>query len=805
MKLEDSLFEESKQERTSNLRRSLFAYTRRWPWIIVSVLLCLFLAWVYTRYTTPTYKSGLKVLIKDDKKNAGTNIILDELGVTNNMNGGIDNEMEILGSEKIIGDVVDRLNLDIAYYKEGNVIESEIYSGEIPVLLKVNVPGVSVDGNYLSTTIDLSVRDTALTAYFPDKTIKTRINKPFKYREFLLTFVPNLKIPKNRRNIDDDYKIKVRDKYKLTKYLQRNLEIEMSNEFGTVLDLYIDSENKRTARDFLNTLIVSYNEDASKDKNLEFENTKDFIERRIKIISDELGEVESQKQSFQQSNDITNYEQEFAAGLAKKANAENELLTIDTELELVKGYNSYIKDKSIDEYLPNSISTNGGGTNAAVTKYNELVSERNALLARSATEDHPFVKPLTEELQDARRAILENVSKERQALLDSRNLLQSKLDEANSLKSKAPSILRSARGIDRQQLLKENLYLLLLNKREEAAISSAMTTPKAKVIDPAFSSNKPVAPVKNNYFFAALVIGLILPLSIIYSKELLKNKIETREDLEHLAPDVPIVSEIPRVSGQESEKVVAPDLSALSEAFRILRTNVDFILSNKKAFDEPKVILVTSSIKGEGKTLVSMNFAHTLSQLRNKKVIIIGADIRNPQIHRYNTQKTRKELDGLTEYLYSDNDDIHDYIKKSTLDDKTDIIYSGRIPPNPSELLMSPRFGQMIDELKKEYDYIIIDSAPMILVSDTYHLNRYADLIVYVVRSEYTMKNVINHPIKAKEDGKIGDIAFVINDISTAHSGYGYGYKYNYGYGYGYGTKNRRRSFMNRMLNSFKK
>lgn len=792
--IDNPFIEESSHKRTAKLRRNIGAYLRRWPLFLFSLLLFLFAAWLYTRYLTPIYGSSIKVLIQDSKTSQGaTSQFFGDMAITGSLYGGIDNEIQVMKSSRLLNQVVNNLNIGNSYYIEGKVIETEIYGKELPVLLKT----YSKLGTYPQVNFSVVVNKDNILVTHDEKTFKTKLNQPFEVYGYTFMFYKNPKL------VSKGYKkfnVSTIDPFTRARALQGSLRIGMVNEYSTVLEVYLEGIHKKKSEDILNELVNVYNTDAIKDKIYEFDKTEEFIEDRIAKIDSELGGIEGKKQGFQQANNVAMLEEEVGSSIGAKIQLENQLLDADTQLSLVNSYKGHIQGQGIDEILPSDISSTSGSTNSAVSSYNQLVIERNNLLSSGATENHPMVQNLTKSIKTAKSGIVSNIREQEKSLSRMRNNIASQLSEVTSFKRRAPQLTRISRDINREQQIKENLYLLLLEKREEAAISKAITTDKIKVMDPVVSTKNPVAPVKSNYYLSAVILGLLLPLVIIYSKELLRNKVETRDDLEELIDDDPIIGEIPRVTDEElKNKVVGGDLSTLSEAFRIMRTNVEFTLSKIGVpQDKGSVILVTSSIKGEGKTFVAMNYAHTLGQLKDKKTVIIGSDIRNPQLHRY--ENIDKNVNGLTEYLYDDSESYKDFIHISKSDGRTHIMFSGRIPPNPTEMLMSDKFARLIKKLKSEYDYIIVDSAPLVLVSDTFHISNLVDLTIYVTRSEFTPKAVLRVPLEAKMKGRLQNLTFVLNDISTAHSGYAYGYKYNYGYGYGYGTKNRRRSFWSRLM-----
>ncbi|WKX76452.1 tyrosine-protein kinase domain-containing protein [Zobellia laminariae] len=372
------------------------------------------------------------------------------------------------------------------------------------------------------------------------------------------------------------------------------------------------------------------------------------------------------------------------------------------------------------------------------------------------------------------------------------NSLSGQQARFNSKIYSSPANERALRDITRQQQTTESLYLYLLQKREEAQISAASSSPKSKVVDQAYSISKlPVSPKKSIIYLASFILGLLVPFSIIYAKDLLDNKIHNMHSLEKFVKNIPILGELPKLSKKDEKFVVKEDRSVLAESLRIIRTNLDYLIKSKqKKSGKSNVVFVTSSVlKGEGKTFLSTNLSMILAST-NKKVLLIGADIRNPKLYTFfssgdvdKMQKpTRNKDAGLTEYLYDNTIEIRDIVNPMLVHRNTvDVIYSGRIPPNPAELLMSDRIKELFAQVSETYDYVIVDTAPLMVVTDTLLISEHADLLLYVTRAGVTETNAVEYPIKLQEEGKIKGLSFIVNDVDS--SNLGYGGKYGYGYG----------------------
>ena len=786
-------------EEKVNYQELLFKYIIHWPWFIASVLACLVGAWVYLHFQTPVYQVSASIMIKDDKKGGSAGSAdLENLGLGGMITStqSIDNEIEVLRSKTILKKVVNNLELYITYYDEDEFPKKELYKTS-PII--VNLTAQEADN-----LPDVAIIDMKLTQEGGlDVNLKVGLNEYNKHFEKLPAVLPTdvgtfgfaLKdsLSNGRmegQNIVRNISAMVSRPFGVAKGYQWAINIEPTSKTTSVAVVSLMNTNIQRGQDFINKLIEMYNRNTNNDKNEVAEKTKEFINERIKIINEELGSTEDKLEAFKRNAGLTNIGSD--AQLAVEGNAEYERKRVEngTQINLIRDLTKYISNPSNEyEVLPANIGLSDNGLTTQIDRYNELIFERKRLL-RTSTENNPMIVNLDTSI----RAMKANVKAAIDGTLQGLLIVKADLDREASRFSRrisdAPGQERQYVSIARQQEIKAGLYLMLLQKREENAITLAATANNAKIIDEPAAEGGPVSPKPKMIYMVALAVGLGLPVGFIFLLGLTKFKIEGRGDVEKLTR-LPIVGDVPLTDEKTGSITVFENQNTLmSETFRNVRTNLQFMLESSQ-----KVILVTSTVSGEGKSFISANLAISLSLL-GKKVVIVGLDIRKPGLNKiFNIP--RKEM-GITQYLSNPEKNLMDFVQSSDVSKNLYIIPGGTVPPNPTELLARDGLDKAIAILRKEFDYVILDTAPVGMVTDTLLIGRIADLSVYVCRADYTRKAEFTLINELADNNKLPNLCTVINGLDLQKKKYGYYYGYGkygkyygygkrYGYGYGYG------------------
>lgn len=795
----DKLGEQSEEQ--VNIQELLFRYLIHWPWFVVSIIICIACAWGYLRLTTPIYNITATVLIKDEKKGGGANMSseLEKMGLDGfvSSSNNVDNEIEVLRSKSLAREVVNNLGLFVTYMDEDEFPSKELYHTS-PVLVSLThqeadkLPGRMEINMILQPTGALGVQITV-----GEKEYRKQFDKlpaVFPTDEGTVAFFANNDTLSAVRpeNITKERHITafINRPFSVSKGYVNSLSIAPTSKTTSVVVISLENTNTRRGRDYINKLLEMYNINANNDKNEVAQKTAEFIDERIGIISKELGSTEQDLENFKRSAGITDLSSEAQIALTGNAEYEKKRVENQTQINLVMDLQRYMKGNEY-EVLPSNIGLQDAASAGAIDRYNQMLVERKRLL-RTSTENNPTIINLDTSI----RAMRTNV----QATLDAtlKGLQITKEDLAREASryfrriNDAPTQERQFVSIARQQEIKSGLYLMLLQKREENAITLAATANNAKIIDEALADDNPISPKKTIVYLVALVLGVGLPVGVIYLIGLTKFKIEGRADVEKLT-SLPVVGDIPLADEKTGSIAVFENQNNLmSETFRNVRTNLQFMLENGK-----NVILVTSTISGEGKSFISANLAISLSLL-GKKVVIVGLDIRKPGLNKvFNIPKKEH---GITQYLTNTTANLMDFVQPSDINKNLFILPGGTVPPNPTELLARGGLEKAIETLKANFDYVILDTAPVGMVTDTLLIGRVADLSVYVCRADYTHKAEFTLINELAENNKLPNLCIAVNglDLNSRKYGYYYGYgKYGkyygygkrYGYGYGYGEK----------------
>ncbi|WP_265427126.1 GumC family protein [Chryseobacterium sp. YIM B08800] len=762
----------------TEVKEIIAPYIKNWKYFVGITFLMLILAIYNIKSTTPVYKTQTSVLIKDAKKMSsasGDFGVLQSLGAFTGMGtNSIENELEIFKSRTIIEDVVKQYNFQTPVYAKQTWHDVELYGKTSPYIINVIGEKPDEEGPKKPIKITSKGNEIILSSKEWEQDIKSSFNRTISlpFANIIITKNINFHIPK-KMEMDEVYFTYANLETTIIDF-QEALKVDLVDMDATVIGLGVDFQNKDKAKDFLNSIVRQYNGYAILDKNVESKKTKDFIDSRIRIISKELGDVETQKEDYKSSNNIVDLPTEAKINLQLKEQSKAQILELGTQLELNKILQNILYKKGNGDVLPINIGLENEAAVRSIQEYNTLVLQRNKYL-ENATPDNPLIKEANKQIVDLKSSLAESLQKNATSLELAKRKVETQLGGSEQMIGKIPAQEKLFRSIERQQQIKENLYLLLLQKREEAAITMEITAEKARVIDKAFVGKKPVSPKKMVILAISLVLGIVIPFLFIYIKELLQSKIVKRNDLSKLT-EIPVIAEIPRFRNQENSLVSFNDVSPMAEAFRIFVTNLKFLLSVK---DSSNVILVTSSVKGEGKTFISTNLSIVLASSRDK-VLVIGADIRNPQLQRYNP--AMKLAKGLTEFLSGEETNVNNIIHPSGYNENCDFIYSGSIPPNPTDLLQNGRLNELLSIIKSQnkYKYIVLDSAPLLLVTDSFLIVNESDAIVYVTRSEVTEKSYIDFLNNSIESNKLKNVGIILNGVKE--SNFGYGNKFGYGY-----------------------
>ena len=774
------------QEETSsiNFQTIYTAVILHWKWFVLSLIICMGSAMIYLRYKTPVYQAYAKLLIKDDdsRGRGGKSGVLttSNLGIMSNSTG-IDNEMEILSSLSIAQQAVRDLKLYVNYSLEGKVKDHLIYNSEpisvdldpshleklnYPISLEINRKGSSytVTGEYLNpkTGVKNSIEKTITS--FP-----TRIDTK--------TGIITLQSNGDRGLLPEGRALKVTilsPKSVAAKYAG-SLSVSQTSKTTTIAELVLKDESPQRAVDYLRQLAICYNRQANEDKNEIAVRTEEFINGRLEKINAELGSTEGSLEEYKKRNNMVELKMNAAQAVQNQDVYSQKLAEANTQMALLNSISEYMNDPS-NKYqtLPSNVGLSDASATSLIDKYNDIVITRNRLL-RSASESSPTVTPLTAQLDDLTSSIQRAMIQARKSMEIERNNIANMYGRYASQTNATPEQERILTQIGRQQDVKSGLYLMLLQKREENSISLAATADKGKLIDDPQYMGK-VSPKNSMIMLIALILGLAIPAGVIFIVNFMRYKIEGHDDVAKLT-SLPIIADVAIASETAKTKadivVHENQNNQMEEVFRSLRTNLQFVMAENE-----KVILFTSSTSGEGKTFTAANLAVSFALL-DKKVVLVGLDIRKPRLAEL--FEINDHQHGITNLLTQPDPtaaDVKKQILKSGISNNLDILMAGPIPPNPAELVARKSLDQVIDILKETYDYVLIDSAPVGLVTDTLQIGRVANATVFLCRADYTPKEAFDYINDLAKEKKLPNMCVVINGIDMSKKKYGYYYGY---------------------------
>ena len=791
-----------------DIQELLFKYLIHWPWFVGAVIVCLISAYIYLYVATPVYNISATVLIKDDKKGGSSNNVagLDELGLSGLITSSqsIDNEIEVLSSKTLVKEVVNYLNLYVTYQDDDQIPSKELYKTS-PV--QVNMTPQEAEKLKTKVVIEMVLHPQGsldVNVKMEDKEIQKHFEKLpaiLPTNQGTLSFFQTTDSISSKKN--EEVGSPVQDMRHITATISQpmnvarryceNLSIEPTSKTTSVVTVSLKNSSLQRGQDFINQLLEMYNRNTNNDKNEIAQKTAEFIDERIGIISKELGSTEADLETFKRDAGITDLSSDAQIALTGNAEYEKKQVENRTQISLVEDLKKYLGHNEY-EILPSNVGLKDITLAAQIDRYNEMLIERKRLL-RTSTENNPAIINLDTSI----RATKANVQATLEGTLQGLFITKADLDrEAKRYMrriSDAPGQERQYVSIARQQEIKAGLYLMLLQKREENAIMLAATANNAKIIDDAIADVIPVSPKRSIIYLAALCLGIAIPVVVIYMIDLTKFKIEGRADVEKLT-SVPIAGDIPLTDEKNTKEgsiaVFENQNNLMSETFRNIRTNIQFMLQNNK-----KVILVTSTVSGEGKSFTSANLAISLSLL-GKKVVIVGLDIRKPGLNKVFNLSSKEK--GITQYLANPEMDLMSLVQLSDVNRNLYILPGGTVPPNPTELLARDGLDKAIEILKKNFDYVILDTAPIGMVTDTLLIGRVADLSAYVCRADYTHKAEYTLINELFHEQKLPNLCTIINGVDLKKRKYGYYYGYGkygkhygygkrYGYGYGYGQE----------------
>ena len=771
------------------IKNVLSIVLRNWYWFVICLVLALVIAFFYVKSKQPVYARSASIMIRSNVNE--TDRTLKELGITQTPTN-LANEMLMMNTAIVAEEVVRRLNLDVEYLQDGPFYDKTVYGLDLPVtarFLELN------DRDAASMDLVLKNGVVLLTGFqrsgksFPER-VQLRLGDTVQTPVGLLTVAAS---PYYKPDQSCELHIRRSGIETTTNRVRNRIQAGLRDKNSTVIDIHFRDVSPSRAEDILNTLVSVYNEQWMQERNRKIISTNDFIRERLAVIEQELGSVEQNISSYKSENLIVDVHASGAQALAQANDIEQQMTMLDSRIHQLRMVYDYLVSNADDsQQIPFNMGIENGAIVQRIAEYNNLVLQRNNHLAFSSPQN-PLVVDLNKQLGILHGSIIEALNSELAMLRTQQQGLQSSRSQAVSRVATAPKQENYLLSVERQQKVKESLYLFLLQTREENELSQAFTAYNTQLVEPPHGSWTPVEPVPRNIYLMAFVLGLAVPAVFLFLREMFKTTVQGRDDLKNLS--VPFAGEIPlntqgkksrflRFKKEKDDKkpevlVVEKNRNMMNEAFRVVRSNLEFLLG----FDAShKVVMLTSLTPGSGKTFISANLSAVVG-IKDKKVLAIDLDLRKGSLSAYAESPSH----GLSSYLSGRSEDWHDHIVRLG---KVDILPCGKLPPNPTELLYTPRFAQLMERAREEYDYVFIDCPPVEIVADAAIINRYVDLTLFVVRAKMLERAFLPEIDQWYTDKKYTNLAILLNGTDATSDHYGY-HKYGYHkYGYHYYSYN---------------
>lgn len=768
MKASDILMDkfQAKDPESTNYKVLFLKYIKYWYWYLLGILLSLSLAFIYLQSATKEYPISTTILIPTKSTDFTQNAVVSDLENYQSTKL-VENEAEVLSSASLMSLALQQLNFNVSYYTKDNYFrDREIFGAELPIEVTLHeYDSMAFYIQDLNTSFLVHILDENTYELEDNDQRRTRhrlsevVTKPFG--EFSVHQSNSFSYPQTIR-IDFQNPMALSGRY------NSKLEVRIVNKQASVLRLNLTDPVPQKGILVLNKLVEIYNQEAVRDKNKTAENTISFIDEQLEELTSELRKIEQEIEGYKTQNRITQLSTDAQQYAIKSTESEGKLSEITVQLDVLESIENYLLVQESDyKAVPSSLTIQDPTLSNLIGQYNTLQMDRQRML-RTTQPNNPLVINLSEQLQSVKTSILENIKNIKSGIEITRNSLLARTTEFDSRSERIPEIERQLMEISRQQSIKQDHYTYLVQKREEAALSLAATNVStSRTIDPAMAGNSPVKPNKIIVLGIALFFGFTLPFGLVFLNYQLRQKLLVKNDVSSRT-SIPILGEISHHNGKQKFIITNHDRSPVAEQFRLIRTNLLFALNSI----DNKVILVTSTLSGEGKTFFSLNLGLSLG-LVDKKVVICEFDLRKPALLNYLNTKSNR---GISDFLIDDTISVSDIkIRHPQLPENITLLGCGTIPDNPSELMLTDKLASLMDQLKEEFDIIIIDSAPVGQVADAFSLSKYADITSYVMRYNYTPSDALDFLIENNKGKKLKNPAIVLNDAKLEMS-YGYGY-----------------------------